>query len=58
MNQLTIDLVRLLEAIFVLGVMGSGVVLILTTLEDIKELLGHEHLSAEPAPSQAAGSEK
>lgn len=39
MDTLISVLVRILEAIFILGILGSSVVLILTLIEDAKSLL-------------------
>lgn len=41
-NWLITDLIRLLEAIFVIGAIGSTIVLILTSIEDTKTLLGKD----------------
>jgi len=52
-------LVRIIEIIFMVGLLGSAVVLILTSLEDIKSLLpgGEEKKESTPAsrtnPAQA-----
>ncbi len=47
MNWLVTDLIRLLEGVFVVGAIGSGVVLILTTIEDTKTLFGKDEGPAE-----------
>jgi hypothetical protein len=39
---LLILLVRILEAMFVIGVIGSFVVIVLTGIEDLKMLIGRE----------------
>jgi len=46
-------LIRLLEAFFVIGVLGSALVLVLTTIEDVRVLFGSDHDG-----SHATGSEK
>ena len=42
--------IRLLETLFVIGVIGSGFVLVLTTIEDVRELFQKEqhHDKTEP----------
>ena len=42
MNPLTTVLVKALEVIFLAGVAGSAVVLVLTTIEDIASMLEKE----------------
>ncbi len=39
MDSIVTVLVRILEVIFMVGILGSGVVLILTLIEDAKSLL-------------------
>jgi len=52
-NRLAVLLIRLLGALFAIGVLGSALVLVLTSIEDVKVLFGFEH-----DRSQATGSEK
>ena len=33
---------RILDGMFFIGIVGSAVVLVLTTVEDVRELLGHK----------------
>jgi len=49
MDTLISILVRVLEVIFMLGLVGSAIVLILTSLEDIKSLLPGSDDKKEPA---------
>ncbi|MGA8539880.1 MAG: hypothetical protein WB566_10295 [Terriglobales bacterium] len=44
-HVLLIVLVRFLEGMFVIGVIGSFVVIVLTGIEDLKMLLGREEQS-------------
>jgi hypothetical protein len=46
-NWLVADLIRLLEGVFVVGAIGSTVVLVLTTIEDTKTLFGKDDSHAE-----------
>jgi len=39
MDSIVSTLVRILEAVFIIGLVGSAAVLVLTSIEDIKELL-------------------
>ena len=50
-------LIRLLEAIFVVGLVGSALVVVLTTIDDVRELLlksEGEHRDLEQKPSSGA----
>jgi hypothetical protein len=44
-NWLTVVLVRILEGLFLVGIAGSALVFILTTVEDIRELFKTEEKS-------------
>ena len=48
-------LVRVLETVFLLGLVGSGIVLILTSIEDIKELLPGNHEAEHQTGEGSAG---
>jgi hypothetical protein len=44
--------VRILEAMFVLGILGSAVVVVLTSIEDFATLF---NMDSKPSPAEAPG---
>jgi hypothetical protein len=52
MDTVIAVLVRILEVMFILGILGSAVVLVLTSLEDVKSLLPGGDEKKEAAPSR------
>ena len=52
MDTVITVLVRILEAIFIAGILGSSVVLILTLIEDAKSLMPGDKMSGEKKDSE------
>jgi len=52
MDTVITVLVRILEAIFIAGILGSSVVLILTLIDDAKSLLPGDKMSGEKKDSE------
>jgi hypothetical protein len=49
MNRMVADLVYVLEGMFIVGLLGSAVVWVLTTVEDVVELFFKSGRTEEPA---------
>lgn len=54
MSIMVVILVRLLEGMFALGALGCVAVLILTSIEDVKTLLGHDERPPADAVTRTA----
>ena len=47
--------VRILEAMFILGMVGSALVVVLTAVDDIRELFVRDDDKANPSPTAMSG---